>query len=40
MGVNEMVEILIGILMMLALKQRGTPVFGHTEYESDIRLSI
>ena len=42
MGVNVMVEILIGILMILilAFEEKRIPVFGHIEHEGAVHPSI
>ena len=40
MGVDEMVEILIGILAILIPAHKMDSVFGHTEQEGAVHLSI
>jgi len=40
MGVGEMVENLMGILMILIPEQKRNSVFGHTEQKGAVHLSI
>lgn len=40
MGVDVVVEILIGILVILILAHKTEFVFGHTEQEGAVHLSI